>query len=43
MSVIAARDIGQETVQYVANIYKYYVSYTLIQREAAARRGARGR
>lgn len=43
VEMVAARDIGQETVQYVANIYKYYVSYTLIQREAAARRGARGR
>ena len=43
VEMVAAREIGQETVQYVANIYKYYVSYTLIQREAAARRGARGR
>jgi membrane-bound lytic murein transglycosylase MltF len=43
VEMVAAREIGQETVQYVANIYKYYVSYTLIQREAAARRSARGR
>ena len=42
VEMVAAREIGQETVQYVANIYKYYVSYTLIQREAAARRSARG-
>jgi len=26
----AARIVGQETVQYVANIYKYYVAYKLI-------------
>ena len=24
---VAAKDIGQETVQYVSNIYKYYVAY----------------
>jgi membrane-bound lytic murein transglycosylase MltF len=31
-----AKDIGQETVQYVSNIYKYYVAYkmTLDQRKA---------
>jgi len=27
---IAARRIGRETVQYVSNIYKYYIAYTLI-------------
>jgi membrane-bound lytic murein transglycosylase MltF len=43
VEMVAAREIGQETVQYVANIYKYYVSYSMIQREAAARRSARGR
>jgi len=26
---IAAKDIGQETVQYVSNIYKYYVAYKM--------------
>ena len=37
VEVIAAREIGRETVQYVANIYKYYVAYKLIseQRERA--------
>ena len=29
VEVIAARDIGAETVQYVANIYKYYLAYKL--------------
>ena len=29
VEVIAARDIGRETVQYVANILKYYVGYRL--------------
>ena len=27
---MAAQDIGQETVQYVANIYKYYVAFRRI-------------
>ena len=29
VEVIAARDVGAETVQYVANIYKYYLAYKL--------------
>ena len=29
VEVIAAREIGRETVQYVANILKYYVGYRL--------------
>jgi len=32
VEVIAARRIGRETVQYVSNIYKYYISYKLSQR-----------
>lgn len=30
VEVIAAKKIGRETVQYVSNIYKYYVAYKLI-------------
>ncbi|MCK4784932.1 MAG: lytic transglycosylase F [Desulfobacteraceae bacterium] len=30
VEVVAAKRIGRETVQYVSNIYKYYVSYRLI-------------
>ncbi len=30
VEVIAAKRIGRETVQYVSNIYKYYVAYRLI-------------
>jgi membrane-bound lytic murein transglycosylase MltF len=29
VELVAAEDIGQETVQYVSNIYKYYVAYKL--------------
>ncbi len=30
VEVIAARQIGRETVQYVSNIYKYYIAYRLL-------------
>ncbi len=30
VEIMAARHIGRETVQYVANIYKYYVAYKLM-------------
>lgn len=41
VEVIAARDIGRETVQYVANIYKYYVTYLRVTEQRALRREAR--
>jgi len=34
---VAAEKVGQETVSYVANIFKYYVAYRLVEEEAAAR------
>ena len=37
--VCAAR-VGQETVRYVRNIYKYYIAYTLIQEADAAKQAA---
>jgi membrane-bound lytic murein transglycosylase MltF len=39
VDLIAAREIGRETVDYVGNIYKYYLAYSLL----AARRDARER
>jgi len=42
VEVVAAREIGRETVQYVSNIYKYYVSYELISKQMETRRQARG-
>ena len=30
VEILAAEDIGRETVQYVSNIYKYYAAYRLI-------------
>jgi membrane-bound lytic murein transglycosylase MltF len=38
---IAAEKIGRETVQYVSNIYKYYVAYTLVMEEQAEREKAK--
>jgi membrane-bound lytic murein transglycosylase MltF len=36
---VAAQRIGRETVQYVSNIYKYYVAYQLAMAATQARRG----
>ena len=33
VEVVAAKRIGRETVQYVSNIYKYWVAYSLAQRQ----------
>jgi membrane-bound lytic murein transglycosylase MltF len=30
---VAAQRIGRETVQYVSNIYKYYIAYSLVQED----------
>jgi membrane-bound lytic murein transglycosylase MltF len=40
---VAAERIGRETVQYVSNIYKYYVAYTLAAREQEERDAVRGK
>jgi membrane-bound lytic murein transglycosylase MltF len=37
---VAAARVGQETVQYVRNIYKYYVAYKLIQKADMAKKAA---
>jgi membrane-bound lytic murein transglycosylase MltF len=33
VELVVAKDIGQETVQYVSNIYKYYVAYKMVREE----------
>lgn len=38
---VAAEKIGRETVTYVANIYKYYVAYSLVTQAEARNRAAR--
>mgnify|MGYP001826344573 FL=1 len=47
VEVMAAREVGRETVQYVANILKYYVAYNLtiqqeLRREEARKRAGTG-
>ena len=37
---VAAREIGRETVQYVSNVYKYYLAYAMVAEREAARRAA---
>lgn len=41
VEIMAARDIGRETVQYVANILKYYVAYSLTVQQQVKREKAR--
>jgi membrane-bound lytic murein transglycosylase MltF len=35
VELVAAKDIGQETVTYISNVYKYYVAYTLAAEQKA--------
>jgi membrane-bound lytic murein transglycosylase MltF len=37
VEVAAAKRIGRETVQYVSNIYKYYIAYRLTQEHLTAK------
>ncbi len=38
VELVAAAAIGRETVQYVSNIYKYYIAYKLLAEDRAAAR-----
>lgn len=40
VELIAAEEIGRETVTYVSNIFKYYVAYSLVMEQAAEREAA---
>jgi membrane-bound lytic murein transglycosylase MltF len=42
VELVAAREIGRETVQYVANIYKYYLAYKMLIEREARKAGAVG-
>ena len=42
VELVAAKDIGQETVTYVSNIYKYYVAYKLAVEQRDLRQKAKG-
>lgn len=41
VELIAAQDIGRETVQYVANIYRYYLTYRMVAMQELVRKEAR--
>jgi len=41
VEIFAAKEIGRETVQYVANILKYYIAYSLITQQEIKRQKAR--
>jgi membrane-bound lytic murein transglycosylase MltF len=43
VELMAAKDIGQETVQYVANVYKYYVAYKMAIAQQQVREAAKSR
>lgn len=43
VELVAAKDVGREPVQYVANIYKYYLAYRLSAERALQRKAARKR
>jgi membrane-bound lytic murein transglycosylase MltF len=43
VEVVAAKEIGREPVQYVANIYKYYLAYRTSAEQLSQRREARER
>lgn len=43
VEIVAAQDIGAETVTYVRNIFKYYVAYTLLTRQQQSRERAKAR
>jgi len=40
VEMVAAREIGRETVDYVSNIYKYYTAYSAFRENRAARDAA---
>ena len=42
VELVAAQEIGQETITYVANIYKYYVAYKLALEQRDLRQKAKG-
>jgi len=39
---VASERIGRETVQYVANIYKYYLAYQMVMQQDELRKKATG-
>ena len=42
VEIVAAESIGRETVQYVSNIYKYYLAYRMAVEQQQLRQKAKG-
>src|SRR3954471_793186 len=40
VEVVVSKEIGRETVDYVSNIYKYYLTYNLLEQQRRARKRA---
>jgi membrane-bound lytic murein transglycosylase MltF len=43
VELLAAEQIGRETVQYVSNIFKYYIAYKLVLERAEQRKAAKAK
>ena len=43
VELIASREIGRETTQYVSNVYKYYLAYDMVMQQRVKARQARER
>jgi len=43
VELIASREIGRETVQYVSNIYKYYLAYSMVTEQRVKAQAAKER
>jgi membrane-bound lytic murein transglycosylase MltF len=43
VEIVAAKNVGREPVQYVANIYKYYMAYLMSAEQVLQRKAARER
>jgi membrane-bound lytic murein transglycosylase MltF len=43
VELVAAKRIGRETVQYVSNIYKYYLAYQMVIRQDELREKAKAK
>lgn len=41
VETVVSREVGREPVDYVRNIFKYYVAYRMLERQMAAREAAR--
>jgi membrane-bound lytic murein transglycosylase MltF len=42
VELVVSKEIGRETVDYVGNIYKYYLTYNLLEQQRRARERASG-